>query len=624
MFRKTLRRKGFGFLYPYLTIYLFLLAFAFFLFNELPFISVRVSARDYSCPLVEEIAAFFPVLEGYIVEVKGDMIFLDLGRPSGVRKGMEFLCIREGEEFTHPMTGAVLGRFEDKLGYIQVTEISENYSIGKIQQNFSGKVIKRGDKIRITASKIPIALPSDLKFNPNIEAFVKGLEQNGRFTIIPRASIVSTLNDIGLSDFNDLTSEQIKRISEKLDISAIIIPSMEESTRKNFIHVRIISARTGASITQLSYECGEDRMDQLSNSVDLTNQTPQGSGDMSGRFSVPLQGEITDISHLSQHLDFSIIHMAIGDVTGNGINEVCVSDGRNIFLYSWEKDRLEKIAEVKGTVSENHLSMDIADINGNGCAEIYVSNMEKDSLQSFVMEWQNGNLEKIWSRAPLFLKVMTVYLDQRIILGQSKGIAEPFDTKVNEYKWGKDGFVPANEVDLPQKLNILNIGMADMDGDGNRELIYLDDKELSIYRNGKKIWKSDCGYGGRTLFFEYKPKGALVTSDVEIRVYLPSHLSIQDINENGKPDIMVIKNTSSTGGLFPQSRLYRKGEACLIEWNGLSFAEVWCSGEIDAYLTDVAIGDINHDNNEDLVLSMVLVSGIDKFWEKNPSKVLFY
>ena len=63
---------------------------------------------------------------------------------------------------------------------------------------------------------------------------------------------------------------------------------------------------------------------------------------------------------------------------------------------------------------------------------------------------------------------------------------------------------------------------------------------------------------------------------------------------------------------------------CLIEWNGISYAEVWCSGNIDAYLTDIGIGDINHDNNEDLVLSMVLVSGIDRFWKTNPSKILFY
>jgi hypothetical protein len=267
--------------------------------------------------------------------------------------------------------------------------------------------------------------------------------------------------------------------------------------------------------------------------------------------------------------------------------------------------------------------LDIADLNGNGCAEIYVSNMENDSLHSFVLEWQKGSLKKIWSRAPLFLKVMTVYPGQKILLGQSKGITEPFDPRISEYKWEKDTFVHVKEIDLPHKVNIFNTGMADMDGDGNKELVYLD-KGLSIYRNGKKIWESDSEYGRRTLFFEHKAKGALVLSDSEAQVYLPSHLTIQDINGNGKPDIMLIKNVSLTGGLFPQSRLYRKGEVCLIEWNGISFGEVWCSGEINAYLTDIGIGDINHDNNEDLVLSMVLVKGIDKFWETNPSKVLFY
>ena len=62
----------------------------------------------------------------------------------------------------------------------------------------------------------------------------------------------------------------------------------------------------------------------------------------------------------------------------------------------------------------------------------------------------------------------------------------------------------------------------------------------------------------------------------------------------------------------------------IIEWNGISFSEVWCSGQIDAYLTDIGIGDINSDNNDDLILSMVLVSGIGKFWKTSPSKILIY
>ena len=304
-FWSPFKKRGIGFLIFCPTV--FLLFVAVFLLSLSPFVPVCISFQDVSsCPLVEEIVAFFPVLEGYIVEVKGDMIFLDLGRSSGVRKGMEFLCIREGEEFTHPLTGVVLGRFEDKLGYIQVTEISENYSIGKIQQNFSGKVIQRGDKIRITTSKIPIALPPDLPPNPKIKQLVDGLEQSGRFTIIPASSIISAFKEMDLSDFDGMTSDQIKKISEKLDISAIIIPSVEESPLKDYINARIISARTGFLITELSYECGEGDADQLWHSATMTPQVTQDSKKISEKFTIPLQGGITNIANLSQSTDEEI------------------------------------------------------------------------------------------------------------------------------------------------------------------------------------------------------------------------------------------------------------------------------------------------------------------------------
>ena len=577
-----------------------------------------------SCPLVEEIVSFFPVLEGYVVEVKEDRIILDLSKQSGVKKGMEFLCIREGEEFTHPITGDVLGRFEDKLGFIQISEIEENYSIGKILQNFSGKVIKRGDKIRITTAKIPIAFPPDMPSGPILDVLVEGLSQSGRFTLVPGSQMMPVLREMGEPGLEDLTPLQIQEISEKIDLSAIILPGLNDEANESIMKVRIISAHTGTLMAEITSECIAEASMQMSQTPEGVPASLRTSGMGAGRFVTSPQGGISNMSHLSKDLPVSIRYMAMGDITGNGKNEICITDGRNLYLYAWEEESLIPIAEVKGGVSEDHLSLDIADINGNGCAEIFVSNMERDALHSFVLEWQENGLKRIWEEAPIFLRVMPVYPGRKILLGQRMGMTEPFDPHIFEYKWEKDGFVSVREMDFPSRVNIFDTGMADLDEDGTQELISLD-RRLRIYRNGEKIWESDAEYGAKTQFFEHKPKGALVLSDEEEnRIYLSSHIQIQDMNGNGRPDIMLIRNISSTGSLFPRSRLFRKGEVCLIEWNGISFSEVWCSGQIDAYLTDLGIGDINSDNDKDLVLSMVLISGIGKFWETSPSKILFY
>ncbi|MGA1797062.1 MAG: FG-GAP repeat domain-containing protein [bacterium] len=577
-----------------------------------------------SCPLAKEITAFFPVLEGYVVEVKGENIFLDLAKDSGVRKGMEFLCIREGEEFTHPITGAVLGRFEDKLGYVQIAEIMESYSIGKLVRNFDGKVVKRGDKVRITSARIPVAFPPESPQDPILEAMKEELRKSGRFSIVSREGIMAALAEAGHPDLHGLTPKQIMDISEKLDISAIIYPSEQTSGTESIVTARIVSGRTGTVMSQVSGPCTVSQGASpplFPEDVEVTSPEAPGAVD---RFSHPLPGGIASLAHLSQEIPMSIRHMAAGDVTGDGQEEICVSDGRDISLYTWQDDgTLQPVFVQKGGASEDHLSLDIADINGNGSAEIFVSNLEMDSLQSFVLEWNEGRLHRIWERVPLFLRCISVHPGDNILAGQAMGMTEPFDPRVTKFTWENGRYVPGGDIELPSSVGILSVGKADLDGDGFEEVVALD-KYLRVYRDGKRVWKSDEEYGQRTLFFTHTPKGALVTTDEENRIYLPSHLSIQDMNGNGRPDILLIKNISSTGGLFPQSQLFRKGEACLIEWNGISFSEVWCSGQIDAYLTDVGIGDITADKSEDLILSMVLVSGIGKFWRSDPSKILIY
>ncbi|MGA1843176.1 MAG: FG-GAP-like repeat-containing protein [bacterium] len=583
----------------------------------------RVLASS-SCPLVKEITAFFPVLEGYVVEVKGENIFLDLAKDSEVRKGMEFLCIREGEEFTHPITGAVLGRFEDKLGYVQITEIMESYSIGKLVRNFSGKVVKRGDKVRITSARIPVAFPPESPQDPILEAMKEELRKSGRFSIVSREGIMAALAEAGYPDLQGLTTRQIMDLSEKLDISAIIYPSEQTSGTESIVTARIVSGRTGTVMGQVSGPCTVTQGATPSFSpedVEVTSPEAPGAVD---RFSGPLHGGIASLARLSQELPVSIRHMAVGDVTGDGREEICVSDGRDISLYTWQDDgTLQPVFVQKGGSSEDHLSLDIADINGNGRAEIFASSLEMDSLQSFVLEWNEGKLTRIWERVPLFLRIISVYPGDNVLAGQAMGMAEPFDPRVTRLSWAGNRYETAEDIDLPSSVSILSVGKADLDGDGIEEVVALD-KYLRVYRNGKRVWKSEEEYGQRTLFFAHTPKGALITTDEENRIYLPSHLRIQDMNGNGRPDILLIKNISSTGGLFPQSQLFRKGEACLIEWNGISFSETWCSGPIDAYLTDVGIGDINADKSEDLILSMVLVSGIGKFWRSDPSKILIY
>src|SRR5207244_11231452 len=82
-----------------------------------------------SCVMMSDqfIKAFNP-LEGLVVGVEGSTLYLDLGEGNGAQVGQEYTIFRKGEEFRHPLTRKVLGRFEEILGHAQIRRVQPRFS----------------------------------------------------------------------------------------------------------------------------------------------------------------------------------------------------------------------------------------------------------------------------------------------------------------------------------------------------------------------------------------------------------------------------------------------------------------------------------------------------------------
>src|SRR5690242_21782881 len=64
--------------------------------------------------LIQDVVGAFPPVEGLVVQVEGDRLFIDLTEKSGVQPGQEFSVFRKGDVFRHPITGRPLGRFRSE------------------------------------------------------------------------------------------------------------------------------------------------------------------------------------------------------------------------------------------------------------------------------------------------------------------------------------------------------------------------------------------------------------------------------------------------------------------------------------------------------------------------------
>ncbi|KQC12135.1 MAG: hypothetical protein APR54_10015 [Candidatus Cloacimonas sp. SDB] len=99
--------------------------------------------------LVENVAIMIyndlPLVEGSIVSLDEDLIYLDIGSEVGVRKGTKCVAFKEGKAIKHPETKKVLGRQVTKQGELIVIQVQEKMAMARVVSKEGP--IEIGDKV---------------------------------------------------------------------------------------------------------------------------------------------------------------------------------------------------------------------------------------------------------------------------------------------------------------------------------------------------------------------------------------------------------------------------------------------------------------------------------------------
>src|SRR5581483_8540535 len=136
---------------------------------------------------IEDIAkpreTYSPKVKGKSTAVEGDRGEADLGRESGTSVGILLTVYREKGPFYHPVTGVVLGKFEEEVGTIEVAEIDDRHLIANKVR--SASPIQVGDYVRIPGTRIHLAvsLTSSESRIFLLNELVSALTDTGRFRI---------------------------------------------------------------------------------------------------------------------------------------------------------------------------------------------------------------------------------------------------------------------------------------------------------------------------------------------------------------------------------------------------------------------------------------------------------
>ncbi len=303
--------------------------------------------------------------------------------------------------------------------------------------------------------------------------------------------------------------------------------------------------------------------------------------------------------------------MAVGDVDGDGRNEIVFISGKKVFIYRYSDGRFAKIGEIQGKRYNTHIGVDVADINKNGKSEIFVTNLIQNGarLRSFVLEWRESNFEKISSDANWYYRVLNVPERGHVLLGQKRGVRDIFMRGIYELKWSNARYEPLQRQNLPKRMNIYGFTYGDVLNNGQQVIVAFthNDHIRILEKNGNEKWKSSEPYGGGATYLEFPSEpGSSIGNVKEMdRIYLPQRIHIADLDRDGKNEVIVVKNQDVARRLLSRLRIFESGHIECLTWNTLGLNLKWKTQEISRYISDYAIADLNNDGQDELVFSVV-------------------
>ena len=310
----------------------------------------------------------------------------------------------------------------------------------------------------------------------------------------------------------------------------------------------------------------------------------------------------------SQMFPFHVKGFDIGDLDGDGKNELVAVSDNEIRIFRMGEAGLSQIASSSNSLFTMFLSVDVGDFNWDGKDEIYASAEEGDAglATSFVYEFAEGQLKKKITGLPWYLRVVNIPDEGETLIGQRKGGEEGFDeTKIYRLNLKDNKITQGQVLNLPRYTNFSNFNYVSFKG-GVKRIVRINKSEYLQVLNltGDVLWESDVYYGGTVNYVRRHVEAAYISEGQE-RIYFPARIIVADLDNDGTSEIIVNKNQSTTFRLTQRYKVFSSGQLVSLSWQGLGLTENWATRKIPGYISDYCLNDLDGDGNLDLVASMV-------------------
>jgi len=517
--------------------------------------------------LVEQLLDLFPKFQGEVLEAQGDTLTLGAGVRAGARVGLEVEVYREGREIKHPRTGEILGRAEDVLGTVRITQAQETLSVAQAP---AGLQIKPGDRFRVSSAKVKIVLLPllgslrETLVETATQEMVERLASTGRFQVTMGDSINVYLAQQRITASDFLGGKGVREASQQFKADNILAVYFTRAQGKPFMDVRFFSAPRPDPAVTTSFFVPPSTLRAANPGPRFSQGGPANppqarprtllqrllGGQMeagsysTGENSLPLR-EVAKFN-------FPVLAMDIAVAPADKLPHMVVSDGDQIYMYRIVNQKIEpewtKSVRSLGKV----FSLQLADLNGDGQLEVIGNRYApRVGLNAFVLETKDGKPSFAIEYVTDFLFAVDLKGEgvKQTLWMQRYSPEDFFTLGQADQMTLKDGKLTTDKtVRVPGTFRPMGAAFSNVMGKDTRSLALIDEfNRLQIVNEGEELWRSSTQVGGGYQTVELV--GAVRSSRMDRSKFFkmePTPLAV-DLDGDGIDELIVPQNLVREG-----------------------------------------------------------------------------
>ncbi|QJB56632.1 VCBS repeat-containing protein [Pseudodesulfovibrio sp. zrk46] len=320
----------------------------------------------------------------------------------------------------------------------------------------------------------------------------------------------------------------------------------------------------------------------------------------------------------SQTLRFNSSNMVVGDVNGDGKNEVVLLTNVGISVYVFENGKLKHLDNLEVAPKTQFLRAELMDLDGDNIPEIIVGSIQTYSrkkllapeitVKSHILSFKKGKLEYLLKNYRKFLGVLrTPPTYSPVLVVQDKGEPQVFTNKINEAIFKNGDITKGPAIPRPEYANIYNMTYLP-DGFGYKVIVLDDYHRIKVYdQTLEKLSSSDVDrYNSSGIGVEYSERLAGMgpgMGDGKIATYnVPFRMITAPLSKKNQYELLVNKDLSIAAQVFERFTYFSQGEIHSLAWDGVGMNLAWKTRRIKGQVSDVALADINNDGKDQLVV----------------------